>query len=89
MPPKVNKQQRSPLLHASSPIQTLTVGPGVTPGLRLAPLADYTAGGDLHPALKTSIQLFSSASVYDRFFKNASGNFGQRAFTKKNKCSII
>ena len=37
-----------------SPIQTLTVGPGITPGLRIAPLAGYTAGGDFHPAPKVS-----------------------------------
>ena len=42
----------------SSPIQTVTVGPGIAPG-QLPPagaeaLADCTAGGDFHPALKTS-----------------------------------
>jgi hypothetical protein len=37
-----------------SPIQTLTVGPGVSPDLRIAPLAGYTAGGDFHPAPKVS-----------------------------------
>ena len=40
-----------------------TVGPGVAPGQRMPngqPVADYTASGDLHPALKTKIQLFSS-----------------------------
>ena len=33
-----------------------TVGPGVAPGQRMPkgqPVADYTASGDLHPALKT------------------------------------
>jgi hypothetical protein len=37
-----------------SPIQTVTVGPGVSPDLRIAPLAGYTAGGDFHPAPKVS-----------------------------------
>ena len=32
-----------------------TVGIGITPILRNA-LADFTAGGELHPALKTLIQ---------------------------------
>ena len=43
-----------------------TVGPGVSPGQRLIthqPVADFTASGDLHPALKTKIQLFSGCSI--------------------------
>ncbi len=41
-----------------SPIQTLTVGIGFTP-IQRKTLADcfLTAGGDLHPALKTCIFL--------------------------------
>jgi len=44
-------------------IQTVTVGPGVKPGLlaqvRDLPLADYTAGGDLHPAHEKGATLLS------------------------------
>lgn len=43
------RRQRIP-----SPIQTVTVGPGVPPDLRKIPLAGYTAGGDFHPAPKVS-----------------------------------
>jgi hypothetical protein len=39
----------------SSFIRTLTVGPGVTPDLRISALAGFTAGGELHPAPKTLI----------------------------------
>ena len=38
----------------SSSIQTVTVGTGVSPVRSLARLADCTASGDLHPALKIS-----------------------------------
>ena len=31
--------------------------------LRLTPLADYTAGGDFHPAPKTNMRLFSTSIV--------------------------
>ena len=44
------------LSNTSSSIRTITVGPGVSPSQRvqnLHPVADYTASGDLHPALKT------------------------------------
>ncbi len=44
----------SALSRIPSPIQTVTVGPGVSPDLRIAPLAGYTAGGDFHPAPKVS-----------------------------------
>ena len=39
-----------------------TVGPGVSPSQRIPkyPVADFTASGESHPALKTKIQLFSS-----------------------------
>ena len=37
-----------------------TVGTGITPVRRMA-LADFTAGGELHPALKI---LFSSCTAY-------------------------
>ena len=46
---------RTALPVPSSSIQTVTVGPGVPPGQRTPkrPVADCTASGDLHPALKT------------------------------------
>ncbi len=45
-----------------SPIQTVTVGPGVSPDLQIAPLAGFTAGGDFHPALKVSkVPLWATA----------------------------
>ena len=50
-----------------------TVGPGVSPGQPLAWVADFTASGELHPALKTSIQL--SVSIIHNFGENARGNF--------------
>jgi hypothetical protein len=42
--------------HTSSSIRTVTVGPGVSPGQRTLarPVADFTASGEFHPALKTS-----------------------------------
>lgn len=45
---------------SSSSIQTVTVGPGVSPGQRIRmayPVADCTASGESHPALKTMIHL--------------------------------
>ena len=43
--------ERNPI--QSSPIRTVTVGSGVSPDLSLKTgLAGFTAGGDLHPALK-------------------------------------
>ena len=44
------------VLHTSSSIRTVTVGPGVSPGQRTLarPVADFTASGEFHPALKTS-----------------------------------
>lgn len=44
------------LSNTSSSIRTITVGPGVSPSQRvqnLHPVADYTASGEFHPALKT------------------------------------
>ena len=37
---------------------SFTVGPGVSPGQPLARVADFTASGEFHPALKTSVHLF-------------------------------
>lgn len=34
-----------------------TVGPGVSPGQPLSRVADYTASGESHPALKTSLSI--------------------------------
>jgi hypothetical protein len=61
---KTNKEVRSKraetahiVLHTSSSIRTITVGPGVSPGQRThvkCPVADFTASGEFHPALKTS-----------------------------------
>ena len=53
---------RTALPVPSSSIQTVTVGPGVSPSQRTPkyPVADFTASGESHPALKTKIQLFSS-----------------------------
>ena len=42
----------------SKPKFTITVGPGVSPGQPLSWVADFTASGEFHPALKTSIHLF-------------------------------
>lgn len=39
-------------LHVSSLIQTLTVGFGISPNQPPQRVADYTAGGELHPAPK-------------------------------------
>ncbi len=44
-----------PMPHTPSLIQTVTVGTGIAPVPARKPgLADYTAGGDLHPAPKTN-----------------------------------
>ena len=61
----------------SSPIQTVTVGSGITPDqlpLESKALADSTAGGDLHPALKTSY--FVVHLYYTRFCKKCNPFFG-------------
>ena len=62
----------------SSPIQTVTVGPGITPGqlplARTKALADSTAGGDFHPALKTSY--FVVQFHYTAFCKKCNPFFG-------------
>ncbi len=47
-------------LNTSSSIRTVTVGPGVSPGQPLARVADFTASGEFHPALKT---LFSDVMM--------------------------
>ena len=41
-------------INFTSSIQTVTVGPGVSPSQRIPkyPVADFTASGELHPALK-------------------------------------
>ena len=51
-----------------------TVGPGVAPGQRMPngqPVADYTASGDLHPALKTKYSVVFRSLVYDASWKIA------------------
>ena len=62
----------------SSPIQTVTVGSGITPDqlplARTKALADSTAGGDLHPALKTSY--FVVHLYYTCFCKKCNPFFG-------------
>ena len=60
-------------LSTSSPIQTVTVGSGIQPdllllGQRPKTLADYTAGGDLHPALKTFYSVVHM-TLYSLFLK--------------------
>ncbi len=56
------------MFNLSSFIQTLTVGIGVAPILRLAlvsvALADFTADRELHPALKT--QYSNVLNYYNR-----------------------
>jgi hypothetical protein len=74
------------LFNTSSSIQTVTVGTGVSPVLRaLQPLADYTAGRESHPALKTSsFSCFPKFIIY-AFLKNASpigGNFWGELFSR-------
>jgi hypothetical protein len=39
-------------VYQSSSIQTITVGSGIAPDQLPKQFADFTAGGDLHPALK-------------------------------------
>ena len=72
---------RSYTIHSadtSSPIQTVTVGPGITPGqlpsARTEALADSTAGGDFHPALKTSY--FVVYVYYTAFCRKCNPYFG-------------
>ena len=50
------RQKVHTVQHTSSSIRTVTVGPGVAPGQRAQltrPVADCTASGEFHPALKT------------------------------------
>ena len=48
-----------------SPIQTLTVGPGISPGQSsLGGVAGYTAGREFHPAPKDS-HFYLYSTVYD------------------------
>ena len=49
--------------YTPSLIQTILSVPESHRFLRLAPLADYTAGGDFHPAPKTNMRLFSTSIV--------------------------
>lgn len=52
-------------LSGPSPIQTLTVGPGISPDQRL--LAGYTAGTELHRSPKDTIIILPlSISVNDK-----------------------
>ena len=49
--------------YTPSLIQTILSVPESHRFLRLTPLADYTAGGDFHPAPKTNMRLFSTSIV--------------------------
>ena len=46
------------------PKLTVTVGPGVSPGQLLSQVADFTASGEFHPALKTSYSITSLLLLY-------------------------
>ena len=48
-----------------------TVGPGVSPGQPLSRVADFTASGEFHPALKTFYSFVPTTIIYIPF-KNAS-----------------
>ena len=49
--------------YTPSLIQTILSVPESHRFLRPKPLADYTAGGDFHPAPKTNMRLFSTSIV--------------------------
>ena len=49
--------------YTPSLIQTILSVPESHRFLRLTPLADYTAGGESHPAPKTNMRLFSTSIV--------------------------
>ena len=50
--------------YTPSLIQTILSVPESHRFLRLTPLADYTAGGESHPAPKTNMRLFSTHMIH-------------------------
>ena len=50
--------------YTPSLIQTILSVPESHRFLRLTPLADYTAGGESHPAPKTNMRLFSTYMIH-------------------------
>ena len=50
--------------YTPSLIQTILSVPELHRFLRLTPLADYTAGGESHPAPKTNMRLFSTHMIH-------------------------
>ena len=50
-------------------IRTLTVGPGITPGQQPRRFADFTAGEELHLALKYFIRFLKIYNHYILFYK--------------------
>ncbi len=59
---RIKKEHRE-MPYTPSLIQTILSVPESHRFLRLAPLADYTAGGESHPAPKTNMRLFSRGIV--------------------------
>ena len=64
------------VLHTSSSIRTITVGPGVAPSQRTQtrPVADYTASGEFHPALKT-VRFSCPRGIVAQAAENCKGEF--------------
>ena len=53
------------MLYTPSLIQTILSVPELHRFVQpRGPLADYTAGGESHPASKTNIRLFTAQSIY-------------------------
>ena len=59
---RIKKEHRK-MPYTPSLIQTILSVPESHRFLRLTPLADYTAGGESHPAPKTNMRLFSTCMV--------------------------
>ena len=74
--------------YTPSLIQTVTVGPVVATGqltLPREPLADYTAGGEFRPALKTKIQFCSETQYTLPSAKMQAEIFRRQALYRKER----
>ena len=70
-------KKRTALPYSSSSIQTILLVPEFhrVSGYRRYPVADFTASGELHPALKTKYSVVSCDVLYDRPPEKATPNF--------------
>ena len=80
--PRCTSKKRVRVMNTSSSIRTVTVGPGVSPGQPPKRwVADYTASGESHPALKT----FDPVVLLIIRYRNAKSKPGRACFFRLSK----